>query len=282
MAPAGILYFALFFIPTVASLFFSLTRWTLTDWTFIGLDNFKLYFTEQQLRIGFRNTFVYAVTTSALKVIIALYLASFLTTNLRTRGFLRSVVFFPALVSTIGIGITFSILLDPFYGVINTAIKTITGSVGWVTDGPGWLTDPNLLPILSIALVDVWKGVGIATLIYIAGFAAIPKDYYEASAIDGASPRQQFYKISIPLARPAMFAVVLLSFIGGLRSFDLIWAMTGGGPGFISDVVASINYKQYMSGYYGLATAGNVILYLFITILVFPLSRFMSKKETDR
>jgi raffinose/stachyose/melibiose transport system permease protein len=282
MVPAGILYFALFFIPTVVSLFFSLTRWTLTTWTFVGLDNFKLYFTEQELRIGFRNTLIYAVTTSALKVIIALYLANFLTTNLRTRGFLRAVVFFPALVSTIGVGITFSILLDPFYGVVNTSIKTIASSVGWVTDGPGWLTDPNLFPILTIALVDIWKGVGIATLIYIAGFAVIPQDYYEASAIDGASPKQQFYRISVPLSRPAMFTVILLSFIGGLRSFDLIWAMTGGGPGFLSDVIASINYKQYMAGYYGLATAGNVILYLLITALVFPLSRFLSKKEIDR
>lgn len=279
LLPGAILYMALFFIPTILSLFFSLTRWTLQEWSFIGLDNFYLYFSEEYLRIGFRNTIVYGFFTSAMKVIIGLYLASFLSSKLRASGFMRSVLFFPTLVSTIGVGITFSILLNPWEGAINQGIKSIASLFGFTTDGPGWLVDPNLLPIISVSLVDVWKGVGIATLIYIAGIAAIPTDYYEAASIDGASKRQQFYQITLPLVRPAMFTVIILSFVGGLRSFDLIWAMTGGGPGFITDVLGSINYKQYTSGYFGLATAGNVILFALVSILVFPLSRFLNKRE---
>lgn len=279
LLPGAILYMALFFIPTILSLFFSLTRWTLQEWSFIGLDNFYLYFSEEYLRIGFRNTIIYGFFTSAMKVIIGLYLASFLSSKLRASGFMRSVLFFPTLVSTIGVGITFSILLNPWEGAINQGIKSIASLFGFTTDGPGWLVDPNLLPIISVSLVDVWKGVGIATLIYIAGIAAIPTDYYEAASIDGASKRQQFYQITLPLVRPAMFTVIILSFVGGLRSFDLIWAMTGGGPGFITDVLGSINYKQYTSGYFGLATAGNVILFALVSILVFPLSRFLNKRE---
>jgi raffinose/stachyose/melibiose transport system permease protein len=256
-----------------------LTRWTLQEWSFIGLENFKLYFSEEYLRIGFRNTIIYGFLTSALKVILGLYLAAFLSTKLRASGFMRSVLFFPTLVSTIGVGITFSILLNPWEGVVNQFIKWAAGLVGFTTDGPGWLVDPNLLPIISVSMVDVWKGVGIATLIYIAGIAAIPTDYYEAASIDGASKRQQFYQITLPLVRPAMFTVIILSFVGGLRSFDLIWAMTGGGPGFITDVLGSINYKQYTSGYFGLATAGNVILFALVSILVFPLARFLNKRE---
>jgi raffinose/stachyose/melibiose transport system permease protein len=231
------------------------------------------------LRIGFRNTIIYGFLTSALKVILGLYLAAFLSTKLRASGFMRSVLFFPTLVSTIGVGITFSILLNPWEGVVNQFIKWAAGLLGITTDGPGWLVDPNLLPIISVSMVDVWKGVGIATLIYIAGIAAIPTDYYEAASIDGASKRQQFYQITLPLVRPAMFTVIILSFVGGLRSFDLIWAMTGGGPGFITDVLGSINYKQYTSGYFGLATAGNVILFGLVSILVFPLARFLNKRE---
>ena len=277
--PGALLYMVLFFVPTVLSLFFSLTRWTLQEWTYIGFENFKLYLTEEYLRVGFRNTLIFGIFTSALKVVIGLYLASFLSSKLRSTGFIRSVLFFPTLVSTIGVGITFSILLNPYEGIVNQLLKNASSLFGFTTDGPGWLVDPNLLPILSVAMVDVWKGVGIATLIYIAGIAAIPQDYYEAASIDGASRRQQFYQITLPLVRPAMFTVILLSFVGGLRSFDLIWAMTGGGPGFITDVLSSINYKQYTSGYYGLSTAGNVILFLLISILVFPLSRFLNKKE---
>ena len=85
----------------------------------------------------------------------------------------------------------------------------------------------------------------------------------------------------LPLARPATFTVILLSLIGGLRSFDLIWAMTRGGPGFTSDVIASVIYKQYQAGFYGLSTAGNVVLFLLVTAIIFPLSRYLNKKEVD-
>ena len=90
-----------------------------------------------------------------------------------------------------------------------------------------------------MAFIDLWKGVGLATLIYIAGLAAISPDYYEASRIDGATRVQQFWRITVPLVRPATVTVITLSLIGGLRSFDIIWATTRGGPGFSSDVLAA-------------------------------------------
>lgn len=125
--------------------------------------------------------------------------------------------------------------------------------------------------IYSVGLVDVWKGVGLATVIYIAGIVSIPQEYFEAAKMDGASPWTAFWNITVPLARPATTTVIILSLIGGLRSFDLIWAMTKGGPGFASDVIASVIYKQYQAGFYGLATAGNVVLFIIITAIVRPL-----------
>jgi raffinose/stachyose/melibiose transport system permease protein len=92
---------------------------------------------------------------------------------------------------------------------------------------------------------------------------------------------QQFWNIVLPLARPATVTVIILSLIGGLRSFDLIWAMTRGGPGFTSDVIASVIYKQYQAGFYGLSTAGNVILFLLVTAIVLPLSRVLNRKEVE-
>ncbi len=118
------------------------------------------------------------------------------------------------------------------------------------------------LALFSVALVDVWKGVGLATVIYIAGLVSIPGEYYEAAEVDGASRWELFRNIMLPLARPATASVITLSLIGGLRSFDLIWSMTKGGPGFASDVIASVIYKQYQAGFYGLSTAGSVVLFL--------------------
>jgi len=279
VAPIGIIFTIFFVIPTIVSFFFSMTRWTLFDWEFVGFENFIQYFKEASLAIGFKNTLIYGVVTSGLKVIFGLALALLLTGRLRAKGFLRSVVYFPVLVSTIGVGFTFSILMDPNYGAINKAIVSIGKSIGWETYGPGWLVDPNLLPLFSVAFVDVWKGVGIATVLYMAGLASIPQEYYEALAVDGGGAWDKFRNITLPLVQPATAAVVILSFIGGLRSFDLIWAMTNGGPGFLSDVIASINYKQYQAGFYGLATAGNVILLFFVLAIISPVYWFFNKKE---
>jgi raffinose/stachyose/melibiose transport system permease protein len=279
VAPIGIIFTIFFVIPTIVSFFFSMTRWTLFDWEFVGFENFIQYFKEASLAIGFKNTLIYGVVTSGLKVIFGLALALLLTGRLRAKGFLRSVVYFPVLVSTIGVGFTFSILMDPNYGAINKGIVAIGKSIGWETYGPGWLVDPNLLPLFSVAFVDVWKGVGIATVLYMAGLASIPQEYYEALAVDGGGAWDKFRNITLPLVQPATAAVVILSFIGGLRSFDLIWAMTNGGPGFLSDVIASINYKQYQAGFYGLATAGNVILLFFVLAIVGPVYWFFNKKE---
>lgn len=272
--PAIALYVVFFAVPTFAGFYFSLTRWTLFDQTFIGFDNFVRFFQDPQLVSGFVHTFQYGFVTSAAKVVIGLALALLLTSPVLGRGYLRAVVFFPVLVSTIGIGITFKALLEPFRGIVNTVL----GSVGLPT--PGWLTDPALA-LWSVAAVDVWKGVGIATLIFIAGIVAIPQEYFEAARVDGASSWTIFRNITLPLSRPAMGTVIILSLIGGLRSFDLIWAMTGGGPGFTSDVIASVIYKQYQAGFYGLSTAGNVVLFVVVTAIMLPISWLINRKEAE-
>jgi raffinose/stachyose/melibiose transport system permease protein len=272
--PAAVIFFVFFVIPTFSSFFFSLTRWDLTDWEFIGLDNFANFFQEPALVLSLKNTLIYAAVTCGLKVVLGILLAQLLTSQIIARGFLRSVVFFPVLVSTIGVGLTFTVLMDPSAGLINKSL----GVIG--IEGPAWLVDPTFA-LLSVALVDVWKGVGLATVIFIAGIVSIPREYFEAAAVDGASASRRFWRIVLPLSKPAITTVIILSLIGGLRSFDLIWAMTRGGPGFTSDVVASVIYKQYQAGFYGLSTAGNVVLFLLVTAIVFPLYRFFTRQEID-
>jgi raffinose/stachyose/melibiose transport system permease protein len=273
-APAAVIYGVLFIAPTLLAFYFSLTRWTIFESKFIGFGNYVTFFQEPALVSGLWHTLIYAVITSAAKVVLGMLLAVLLTSQLVARGWLRSVVFFPVLVSTIGVGLTFTVLMNPEHGLINEAL----GAIG--IQGPGWLTNPKLA-LFSVALVDIWKGVGLATLIYIAGIVSIPHEYFEAAKVDGAGAWDSFRRIILPLARPATVTVIILSLIGGLRSFDLIWAMTKGGPGFTSDVIASVIYKQYQAGFYGLSTAGNVILFLLVMAIIFPLNRFLNRKEVD-
>lgn len=274
LLPALLIYALIFLYPTAVSFFFSFTRWTLTDWEWIGFENFRMFFEEPSLMIGFKNTFIFAFVTAGLKVVLGVILAVILTSKLKTTNFIRSTIFFPVLVSTIAVGITFSVLMHPSEGLINLAL----GMVG--IDGPDWLGNPDLA-IYSVAFVEVWKGVGIATVILIAGMMSIPNDYYEALQIDGGNKWNAFLHITLPLSRPAITTVVMLALIGGLKTFDLVWAMTGGGPGFSSDLIASIIYKQYQAGFYGLSTAGNVLLFIMVAVVVFPIFKFINRKEVD-
>jgi raffinose/stachyose/melibiose transport system permease protein len=271
--PAAIIFGVIFVLPTLLSFYYSLTRWTLFETEFIGLDNFFQFTREPSLTNGLRNTFVYAIVTSGLKVVLGLLLAVLLTSSIRARNVLRAVVFFPVLVSTVAVGITFAVLMHPSRGLINTTLAALG------IDGPAWLIDPDIA-LWSVALVDVWKGVGIALVIFIAGILSIPEEYSDAAKLEGGA-WVRFRHIIVPLSRNATFAVILLSFISGLRTFDLIWTMTRGGPGFSTDVLTSTIYKQYQAGFYGLATAGNVILFIAVTALVYPLQRFLSRREIE-
>ena len=272
--PTILLYSVFFLIPSATSFYFSLTRWSLFDSHFIGLGNFTEFFQNPQLYTSFIHTLIYAFITSGAKIVIGFFLAVLLTGPVVGRGYLRAVVFFPVLVSTIGVGIMYKSLLDPFHGMVNAVLKFF----GFPQ--PGWFTDPHLA-IYTIAAVDIWKGVGIATLIFMAGIVAIPREYFEAARIDGAGPWETLRKITIPLSRGATATVIILSLIGGLRSFDIIWATTGGGPGFTSDVIASVIYKEYQAGFYGLSAAGNVLLFLVVTVIMVPLTYVLNRRQVE-
>lgn len=271
--PAALVFGIFFIIPTAAAFYFSMTRWTLFDATFIGLKNYETFFNNPQLAGGLKNTIIYAVLTSGLKVVISLPLAMLLTSRLYLKGLLRGIIFFPVLASTIAVGITFSMLMQPSVGLINTFL----GSVG--LPQPDWLGNPRLA-LFSVALVDVWKGIGIATVIFIAGIQSIPQESFEAAQLEGGA-WVKFRHVILPLSRNATFTVILLSFIGGLRTFDLIWTMTNGGPGFASDVLTSVIYKQYQAGFYGLSTAGNVVLFILVTIIVYPMMSTFNRMEIE-
>lgn len=272
LLPSGLVFVGLFVVPTATSFFYATQRWTLFDTQFVGLDNFALFFRDPFLLGGLEHTFIYAFLTSGLKVTLGMLLGALLMSNIRFRALLRNIVFFPVLVSTIGVGLTFQELMRPNAGLLDEALHIFH------IPAAGLLGDPSTA-IYAVISVDVWKGVGLATVIYLAGMAGIPQEYYEAAKVDGVSTLQNFRHIILPLLRPATNTVIILSLIGGLRSFDLIWAMTGGGPGFASDVLASLVYKKYQAGFYGLSTAGNVVMFVLILVLIVPLNRYLKRRE---
>ena len=236
------------------------------------MQNFVNFFSDQALSSSVVHTLIYAFLTSSLKVIIAFFIAIFLTSKIKTKNFIRSAVFFPNLVSTMAVGLIFAALMHPTKGLINVFLQAIG------LQPVDFLGNVNTA-LYSVIAVDVWKGLSISVVIFIAGIQSIDSTFYEAAAIDGANGWQKLWSITFPLTTPARNSIIILSLIGGLRTFDLIWAMTGGGPGFATDVLASIIYKQYAYGYYGLSTAGNVIMLILISAIAYPLQYFLNKQE---
>ena len=272
LLPAFLIFIVFFIVPTVISFYFSLTVWSFDSSRFCGLANYKMFFSEYALTIGIKNTFIYAFLTSGVKVVLAFLIAVYLTGKIKSRNALRAIVFFPNLLSMVAVGIAFKAMLHPTKGYINSFLNLLGfSSVDWLGN--------RSLALFSVAAVDIWKGLSIATVIYVAGITSIDKSYYEAAAIDGANRWDILRYVTIPLTAASRNTVIILSLIGGLRSFELIWTMTAGGPGFASDVMPSIIYKQYTQGMYGLSTAGNVILLIMISIIIFPLQKLLNKSE---
>lgn len=273
-SPGVIIYLVIFVIPTFASFYFSLTRWNMLSSTFIGLENFKTFFSQTNTKASLANTFIYAFSTSLSKVVFGVFIALGLCKATKSASYLKSLIFFPTLLGNVVVGIVFSKLMHPSKGLINQFLALL----GFAK--VHWLTDPNTA-MLSVILVDFWKGIGITTVIYIAGLNAIPQTYYEAAVIDGANKFQKFFKITLPLLVPSINSVLTLSLISGLKHYELIWTMTEGGPGYSTEVLGTVIYKLFARGNYGLSTAGYVVLFVVTSCLIFPLNSWVSKREVE-
>ena len=222
LLPGAAVYAALFIIPSFASFYFAFTRWTFFDVTFIGFDNFVTFFNDPQLSKAFTNTLIYGALTSVLKVVLGLGLGMLFTSDILAEG--TCVQWCSSLFwsSTVGVGITFQALLDPFDGVMNNVLA-IFG-----IDGPGWLTNPDLV-LYSIIGIDVWKGRSCRAHLH--GRSRFdPARVLRSGEGRWCERVGDFRFITLPFVRPATTTVVILSLIGGLRSFEIIWATTGGGP----------------------------------------------------
>ena len=272
-APGLITYIIIFIIPTFASFYFSMTIWNLKEARFVGLENFITFFSMTNTRTALINTAIFALVTCSVKIILGLLLAQYICNGIKSGNYLKIVIFFPYLLGNVVVALAFRAILEPA-GTVNQFLQLIG------LDAVRWLTDKRFA-LMTCIVADIWKGIGTVTIILIAGICAIPKSYYEAAAIDGASPWRAFRKITLPLLIPSFNTVLTLCLIGGLRSYDLVQALTGGGPGYSSEVLGPVIYKLFARGSYGLATAGNVILFIIVAFVVFPINSYVAKREVD-
>lgn len=276
LIPGFLLYSVFFLIPILISFYFSFTDWDLFTAHFTGFSNFKEIITDPDLNIGFKNTFIFTAVTTTMKIALGLLLALFLNMGLRTQNYLRTVFFFPVILSSVAVGLLFSSLYHPTHGLINNILNT----VGLGSIAPDWLGDLKLV-IYSVSFVDVWKGAGFTMVIFLAGLQSVPREYYEAISIDGGNTVQKFRYITLPMIRAAVNSNIIICLISGLRAFDIVYVTSRGGPGTASEVISTIIYRKFSDGYYGLATAGGLLFFIMVSAIVFPVYLYLSKREVE-
>lgn len=277
---ALLLYLLFFVLPSLMGFYYAFTDWNSysSDVHFIGVENFKLIFSSGQGYLRFiMNTVVFTVATIVLKTTIALGLAVLLTSGLkRLANFHRVLMYLPAVLPMLVVSLVFKSILNPATGLLNTFLR----GVGLDFMAQKWLVDVHwALP--SVIGVDTWRGVGYIMVILIAGIQAIPKDYYEAAAIDGASGFGSFIHITLPLLLPVLTVTTVLNLLYGLKVFDIVFVLTNGGPGRATDTVYTAIFDDFSKGRYGVATALSTLLFVIMVVLGYFVIRLMHREEAE-
>ncbi|MDO4523079.1 MAG: sugar ABC transporter permease [Eubacteriales bacterium] len=275
--PALLLVTLMMYIPFVMSGYYSLTKWNgiAKDAEFIGLDNFVTIFSKSRdftdsLLFTGKYTFLFVILSN----VIALFLAVCLTKKFRLANLMRGMFFIPYIMSMTIVGFIWKF-------IFTQGFAKLADITGWALWDLSWLGSPSLA-FYSVVFVGVWQSLGFYIVLYIAGLQALPADVLEAAVVDGASNRQRFFRITLPLLGPSMTTCVFMSLTNGLKVFDIILALTKGGPGGATYSVTLQIYKEaFQNNNYGLGSAESIIYFLVVLILTQLVLRVFSRREVD-
>lgn len=277
-AGALVIYTVLFVVPSIIGIGYSFTDWSSysQELHFAGLENFRTIFSADENYIKIiTNTLSFTLVTTVMKNVLGLALAVLLTKSIRGLNFHRGVMFMPSVLSTLILGMIFSAILNPAHGLLNEFFR----AVGLDALALPWLTSPKYAFGMVMG-VDIWRGVGYIMTILIAGIMSISTEYYEAASIDGASGWQKFRYITLPLLLPTLATTTVLNVIYGLKVFDMIYALTNGGPGkATTEVLYTAVFKRFGTGQYAIGTALSSVMFVFMFVIGLFMIQVMTKDE---
>ncbi|CAM5565177.1 carbohydrate ABC transporter permease [Streptomyces aurantiogriseus] len=250
-------------VPSVRGVNYAFTDWDglNPDFSFVGLDNFSAMLRDADARQAVWHTLLIAVAITVVQNAVGLVLALGVNSAIKSRNVLRVFLFAPAVVTPIVTAYLWRNLLGP-----DGAVNSLPGAVGldgWEQD---WLGNPDLA-LWAVVGVVVWQFAGYSMVIFLAGLQSVPKEVHEAAAIDGAGPVRRFWSVTRPLLAPALTINLMLSIIGGIKLFDQVYALTGGGPGHATDTISTLIYKDaFALGEFGYSIALAVVLTIIVAV----------------
>lgn len=274
--PALALVLIFVLVPLIRSIQTSFYNWNGYSpvKTFIGFQNYLDLMKDENFKMSFCNTVLYGFGSTILQNVIGLALALFLNTKFAGHKAVRTIVYLPVMISGLIMGYIMYFVVQN-----NGAINEILGWFGM--EGADWMAS-GAVGRIFITLINSWQFCGICMVLYMAGLQNISRMYYEAAAIDGAKPFECFRYITLPLLIPAMSSAFIINLIGGLKLYDVVVSLSGGGPGFeTSSLSFYIDNRYFKAEKAGYASAVGVIMFIFILICSMLLNKYFRKKEVE-
>ena len=276
--PAIILFMIFVIYPLVKGIYLSFTNWNGYSQTYklVGLDNYVRMLSDQNVHRAFINTIVYGVGSTVLQNVLGLGLALLLNQKFRGRAFTRTLVYLPVMIAPVIMGY----IMYFFFSFDNGAVNDVIGLFGKAP--VDWLAK-GTTGVIVLTIVNSLQFVGISMVIYLAGLQGISDMYYEAAAMDGVKPVQRFRYITLPLLTPAISSSVTINLIGGLKLFDIIMALTSGGPGYDTHSLSTLVHRTYFgSENAGYASAIGLVSFVLIMVLSNIVVKYLESKEVEQ
>ena len=271
--PGVVLLFCFMTVPALMGMFYSLTDYRgYGGWKFIGLSNYQNLVKDSSILHSYIFTLGFAFLAAILTNMISLLLAAALTQNIRLKGFLRGVFFLPAVLATIVIGYVFNFVFSQAITSIGKGLhndflsRSLLGNPQWA-----WV---------AIVIVAVWQACAVTTVIYMTGIESISSDIYEAAKVDGANRRQVFWRITLPLVMPFVAVNMVLQLKNQLQVFDLVVALTNGGPGTATQSISFLIYRNgFQGGQFAYQSANAVMYFVLILFISLVQMRLFRSRE---
>ena len=275
--PALIFVFLLMIFPVCYTLFLSFTDWRLTvprPRRFVGLDSYLVILQHPRFHMAFLRTLAFTAGAVALQAVLGTIIALILHREFMGKSVLKLIMLLPLVVTPVAIGIVFQLFFDPTIGFLNFVLNSLgLPQSGWVTDAR------TVIP--SLILVDVWQWTPMIALIVLAGLTSLSPEPYESARVDGANSVQIFFRVTLPMIMPTVITAIVLRSVDALKTYDIIAAMTRGGPGFASETLNIMAFTWsflYLS--FGQSSAILVMFFFLILFCSLGIMHLRKKFET--
>lgn len=275
--PALALFVAFFVYPLITSIYYSFTDWNgiSSNYTFAGAKNFSKALQDPSFWKAALNNFYFIVFSLLIQLPLIIIFSLLIANVKRLKGFYKSAVFMPSIMSTAVIGILWGFIYNPDVGLLNKVLALFG------IEPLYWLAEQNLA-MLSILITNAWQWTGFYIILVLAAILGIPKEVEEAALIDGATKYQRATRITIPLIMPVISVVVLLSVAGAMKAADIVVVMTKGGPASTTDVLITYMIKHAITSFqYGLGNAITVLIFI-LTLIITGIYQGVFARRSER